>query len=349
MKRSKIVLEAVRQVLTRKVPGSETLDILEAAKKSLERSSGFICGPNQFVLPSQRALMTASGNAGFIPEDIGFGATAQNDMATVRKAGAPFFPGPPDLSVPLFGTANTFAFTPENDNAPEDQDIGNITFVLCRIAGYKDISTLFFQPHNEGLLEVWLRKATAYLDMALDAAVFGKQARSTTIPQGTGYAISTGTDTKAAAVVPDWDDILTLEGTVGAAKALRGSLSYITSPAGAKILKSTYRDTGTTRFLMEDGKMNGYPVYVCDQVIDNAGSDAAGSLLIFGNWEDLAIRDYGLLVTVDKFSQAINAKVRLVFNWLVDYRGLRGEVSTGSGTDDYEFAHSFSSIAIKAS
>lgn len=349
MKRTLLFYEAVRQIFTRKVPGSETLEILEAAKKSLERSSGFICGPNQFVLPSQRALMTASGNAGFIPEDIGFDATAQDDQATCKKAGALIIPGSEDLSVPLFGTTNTFAFTAENDNAPEDQDISNITFVPCRIAGYKDISTLFFQPHNEGLLEVWLRKATAYLDLALDKAVFGKQARSTTIPQGTGYAISTGTDTKAAAIVPDWDDILTLESTVGAAKALRGKLAFVTSPAGAKILQSKYRNTATSHFLMEDGRMAGFPVHVCDQVIDNAGSDAAGSLLIFGNWEDLAIRDYGLLVTVDKFSQAINAKVRLVFNWLVDYRGLRGEVSTGAGTDNYEVAHSFSSIAIKAS
>lgn len=341
-----IFREAIRAILKRTKPGPEIIEEMKRREYLLKSATGFMPGAEQVVLFSQRAVMTA-GSSGLIATEIGLDATSMDEMATVKKAGAVILTGKNDIKVPSFG-ANSFAFVAENNDAPDAPDADDIASAVCRNAGYKDVSALFFLD-NDAFADLLLKKALSYMDMALDAAVFGVQARSAVIPQGMGYYITAGQTTQAASVVPTWDTVLTLEHTVGATnKKLRGKLAYITSPAGAKILKSKYRDTGTTHFIMEDGKINGYPVFICDQVSDSAGSDTAGSLLIFGAWQDLAIRDYGMVVTVDKYSLAIANKVRLVFNWLLDVRGLSGVVDTGT-TDDYEYALSWASVAIKAS
>jgi len=346
MKNSLLFREAIKAILAKKIPSSDVLLELQRNEEIMKKIVGQVT-KDQFVLLSERAVMTA-GSSGLIATDIGFEATSQDEMATVRKAGALFITGRDDLKVPQFGL-NSFAFTAENSNAPDAPDVDDIAFGPSRIAGYKDVSALFYLNGNEEMADLNLRKALTFLDMTLDAAVFGVQARSTTIPQGMGYKITTGQTTKGVAVVPTWSTILTLEGTVAAAKALRGKLAYVTSPAGAKILKETYRDTGTTHFILENNLINGYPCFICDQVSDAAGSDdpAVGSLLVFGAWQDIAVRDYGLIITVDRYSQAIANKVRLIYNWIVDVRGLRGESSTGT-TDAYEYANSFASVAIKA-
>jgi len=350
MKNSELFTHAVRMILNREyTPGREAMSELNLARDIAKGALGFDCTIDQFVLfsSSQRAALAAA-SSGFIPSELELERIAQDEPAICIKAGATVLPGIRNLSLPAFGTF-TGDWKAETADAPEGSDTEEVSFSPLKICLYKDISNLAFIPGNERYAELLLRKSKEECDSALDAGVFGLQARSTTKPQGMAYAITSGTDTAANGVVPTWAAIQDLIHTVGATKkALGDKLAWVTSPTGAKILSTIYRDTGTTGFLMEDGKMAGYPVFVSDQASDACGADTNGSILLFGSWDNLCIRDFGLIITVDKFAAAIANKVRITFNRLVDVKGLRGAEDTGEGTDDYEYK-GFSYSAIKAS
>jgi len=345
MENSTLFIEVVKAILLNERMPFKALKELKRNEEIFSSSLRRNIAEHQFVLYFKRDAILAEEDKS-IAKEIGFDTPADEE-ATIKKVGATIFTGERDFAVPNFGSGNA-NFVPQTANAPENSDVTAINFEPRRISIYKDLSRNFFMGGSEQMAEFIYRKCLASINKALDAAVFGVQARTSIIPQGLGYKITTGHETKQAAIVPTWDDILDLMDDVGDNDSYNGKLAFVTSVNGARILSSIYKDTGQTKFILEDGKISGYPCFICNQVSDEAGSDEIGSLLVFGAWQDFAIRDYGLMVTVDKVTLALYNKVRLNLSWFVDYRGLNGEEDTGENTDKYEFANSFSSIAIKA-
>jgi HK97 family phage major capsid protein len=142
-----------------------------------------------------------------------------------------------------------------------------------------------------------------------------------------------------------------LETAVDVSNALDGNLAYITNGTGRGILKSIDKgvanDTG--EMLMTDGMLNGYPVLVTNSAATTAGDDDTGELLVFGNWADLCIAQWGGYdITVDPYTAAATNQVKIVINAYFDAKGLRGTATTGSGTAADDYAKSFASLAIKA-
>jgi hypothetical protein len=109
-------------------------------------------------------------------------------------------------------------------------------------------------------------------------------------------------------------------------------------------------DTGD--FLCDvTGKVNSYPLLVTNSCSGIASTDNTGDLLVFGNWKDLCICEWGGAdITVDPYTLAVNGLVRITINYYVDAKGLRGaaNTSTHAATDPDQYAISFASIAIKA-
>lgn len=181
---------------------------------------------------------------------------------------------------------------------------------------------------------------------------FSASARSATAWQGMGYKITTGADTKASAVVPGKANVLDLQKQVADAECFHGNLCYLTSPKGARILMQTPREAGLDKYLMENGQMFGFPVFIDETVSDVAGADEDGSLLIFGDFSSLGVCAFGAqLITVDKYTVARFGKVRLTFHSWWDVKGLQGSYKTDEApatTDADEYAYAFASMAIKA-
>jgi len=74
-----------------------------------------------------------------------------------------------------------------------------------------------------------------------------------------------------------------------------------------------------------DGTINGYPVYVSNGTAKTTDfSTTTGFGFIFGNWADLLIGQWGGYdLTIDPYSQAIYANVRIVVNCYFDAQAAR--------------------------
>ena len=104
---------------------------------------------------------------------------------------------------------------------------------------------------------------------ALDDAIFngsGSSGQPLGILANTGIGDVAG-GTNGAAI--SWANIVALESTVGAANGLFGRLAYVTNSKVAGAMKSTPQVAGFPRYMMEDGRANGFAVEVSNSIPSN--------------------------------------------------------------------------------
>lgn len=111
----------------------------------------------------------------------------------------------------------------------------------------------------------------------------------TTDPMGILNASGVQAAADISAVAPTWAKVVELEGLVKTANA--DGMGYLMHPKTEAKLKTVSKDTGSGRFLIEDGKLNGYPYAVSTAVPAlNTGTTYP---LIFGNFAELFIGTWG--------------------------------------------------------
>ena len=85
-----------------------------------------------------------------------------------------------------------------------------------------------------------------------------------------------------------WDDVLEMERLLLANKALRGNLGALVDPDTYKATKATVKSSGDgLGFLSENGMLNGYPY--------RATTNMPANSVLFGNWQDLLIANFGAI------------------------------------------------------
>lgn len=269
------------------------------------------------------------------------------DKLILSKAGATFLTGlVGNVSVPSYA-GTTAAWATENYAVTETGGaFAEVNFSPKRLSAVIDVSKLFLAQDGIGAERMLLDNIANAVARKLESTILGAGQVSTTEPQGIGCSITMDTDTVAAVATPTYASIVAMETAVDTANALDGNLSYITNSAGRGILKNIMQGpSGVGRYLLEDGEMNGYPVYVTNSCSASAGAGSSGNLLVFGNWADLCIAQWGGYdITVDPYTVAHENQVRIVINAYFDAKGLRGTADSGSGLDYY--AVSFAKAAI---
>ena len=172
-------------------------------------------------------------------------------------------------------------------------------------------------PALDGLLRDDLRKGIA---IGLNrAAISG--AGSATEPEGilnnaavTVHAL--GTDGGS----PTWPEVVGLIGEVESADAAMGSLGWLTNSKVKAYLMFTKRDAGSGIFILDEmhgGKMAGYPIafsnLVPSDLTKGTGTDL--SALIFGNWSDMLIGQWGGMdLIVDDVTESPKGNVRITIH-----------------------------------
>lgn len=110
---------------------------------------------------------------------------------------------------------------------------------------------------------------------------------------------------------PTWAHIVGLETEVAIDNADFGTLGYLTNAKVRGVLKQTLKASNVAGFIWEPGQngfgeMNGYRAGCSNQVPSNLTKNASVgvcSAIIFGNWADLMIAEFGVLdITVDPYS-----------------------------------------------
>ena len=149
---------------------------------------------------------------------------------------------------------------------------------------------------------------------ALDAAIFngtGADGQPLGILANTGIGSVAGGANGAAL---SWANIVALESTVGASNGLFGRLAYVTNSKVAGHMKSTPQVSGYPRYLMEDGRTNGFAVEVTNAIPSNLkkGTGTALSAMIFGNFEEVLVPQWGGLdMIVDPYSSKAKGVVEV--------------------------------------
>lgn len=150
------------------------------------------------------------------------------------------------------------------------------------------------------------------------AAINGTGANSepTGILKTAGIATVAG-GTNGAAIT--YKKIVAMESAINTANANRGKLAYLTNAKVWGEMKTTETLTNSGRAILDPASkmVNGYPADWSNLVPSNLtkGTGTNLSAVIFGNWEDLVIAQWGGLdLVIDPFTSARKAEVNIVFN-----------------------------------
>ena len=150
---------------------------------------------------------------------------------------------------------------------------------------------------------------------ALDAAIFngtGSSGQPLGVLPDTNIGSVEGGDDGAAI---SFANVVALETAVGNANGLFGRLAYVTNSKVAGAMKSTAKESGFPRYIMEDGRANGFDVHVTNAIPSNLTKGSASgvcSAMIFGNWEEVLVPQWGGLdMIVDPFSSKGKGVVEL--------------------------------------
>ncbi len=207
-----------------------------------------------------------------------------------------------NILIPTF--ADTAEPTEKTENANSDEltsVTGSVTLSPKRLPAYIDVSEQLLIQNNrsveEYLSNFLLRKLAVRMDkMAINGS--GASQQPTGILQTVGIgSVAGGTD----GLAPTWAHIVDLETAVAVADADVGRIAYLTNPKARGKLKKTPVVTGTDSQMIWDRQspetpLNGYRTGVTTGVPSNLVKGTSGavcSAIIFGNFEDLLLAQWG--------------------------------------------------------
>jgi HK97 family phage major capsid protein len=192
-----------------------------------------------------------------------------------------------NVAIPAMNAATSVYWVAEGAAPTEGAPtFRQVTLSAKNVAAYVDISrNLMIQadPSVEGIIrdDITMGVAQALDTVALNG---GGSNEPSGVLQTTGIGSVTLAD-QTGAKIPTWGEVIDIETEVSQDNALDGSLAYVMPPAIAGGCKQTAKDSGSGLFLMDGNSMNGYPVAVT--------SNCPANTIIFGNWSDLIIGQFG--------------------------------------------------------
>jgi HK97 family phage major capsid protein len=181
--------------------------------------------------------------------------------------------------------------------------------------------TLFSkQLMNQAVIDVenWVRRELGIaVGQALEIAAINGSG-SAPIPRGvlniSGIGdVAGGTN----GLLPTWNHMVELETDINAANAPMGRRAYLTTPGVNGILKTVKKDAGSGIFINENGMVNGYPMLFTSNVPSTLtkGSNSDCHAVIFGNWEELYVMQWGGIdLVVNPYSLDTTSQVRVTIN-----------------------------------
>lgn len=301
--------------------------------QALQKQYGKDNGSRSFCIPpevqrQQRDLNVTNVTAGgdFVATELmasSFIDLLRNNMM-VRQMGATILDGlVGNIAIPRQTAGATAAWVAENVAVAEtEQTIDQVTLSPESAGTYTDISRRLLLQSSVGVENFVRNDLALALALLIDfAAIYG--AGTSNVPEGILNVTGIG-DVEAGApdgAAPVWADIVDLETAVAIDNANIGNLGYLMNSATVGKLKKTEK-TATTGVYLMDGKnqngfleLNGYKAGVSNQVpstITKGASGAVLSAMIFGNWADLVLGQWGSVdVLVDPYTGGAAGTLRI--------------------------------------
>jgi HK97 family phage major capsid protein len=232
-----------------------------------------------------------------------------------------------DLQLPRHSAAASMAWEGENDaNAETTPTFDKVDFTPNRVGGYIDLSQKLLRQSSVSMNSWVQNELSTALALEMDATAIygagsGNQPTGILNVAGIG-SVAIGTDGGA----PTWASIVNTMREVDVDNALMGSVAWLTNPkVKAKLMQTARQTSGVEgNFILQDpyNQLIGYRVGYSTQVpsnLDKGASTGVCSALIFGNFSELYIAQWGGVdLIVDQYTQATSALIRVVINAYMD-------------------------------
>jgi HK97 family phage major capsid protein/HK97 family phage prohead protease len=278
--------------------------------------------PQGFFVPNdvmRRDLLKGTGSAGgfTVATDVLASSFIEllRNASLVQTLGARYLGGlVGDVAIPRQTGGATAYWVAENTAPTESQQtFGQVALTPKTVGAFTDISRKLLMQSSIDV-EAFVRTDLAeLLAVEIDrVAVNGAGAAG----EPTGIINTTGIGSVAGGtngLAPAWSHIVQLETEVAIDNADRGALAYLSNAKVRGKLKQTLvTPTYGDKMVWGDGdkpgwgKLNGYPAGCSNQVPSNLVKNASGavcSAIIFGNWAELVIGQWGALdILVDPYT-----------------------------------------------
>ena len=288
------------------------IEVGEAAAKKYERSSNGIVIPNEVL---RRDLVVGTPTAGGdLVDDVllaGSFIDLLRNRLSISQAGCTMLTGlQGNVSIPRQTSASTAYWVGENSSPTESQQaIDQVNLSPKTVGAFVDYSRRLLLQSSidvEGMIRNDLARVIA---LEIDrAAVYGTG--SSNQPQGLTNVSGIGSETLTG--FGTFEEMIALETDVAAANGDIGSMRYIINASARGALKSTKKDAGSGDFVYENDEINGYPVIVSNQLLNNDALFGDFSQFVMGMWS-------GLDLTVDPYAGATAGTVRVIALQDVDF------------------------------
>ena len=298
-----------------------TVAVINQGKEEMRKAGISFSGDIVLPLEYRADIVAGTATAGqevVNEQKLGILEPLRESLVLV-KAGATFLTGlVGDVSIPTYGGTSALW---KGEIVSADDGAGAFSEVVLqpkKITAYINVSKQFLNQDSINAEQMLMRDIVNAVAIKLEGTILGKAAGSSTQPAGmfaTAPAIN-GVTTFANMVL--------LEANVDTSNALVGNCSYITNAGGRQLLKSTPKVSGQPIYLLDKNEMNGYPVYVTNNVAKQlqAGTNEFG--VAFGNWSDYIVAQWGAMdLIVDPYTVAKNGEVQIVINAYFDAKPRR--------------------------
>lgn len=225
-----------------------------------------------------------------------------------------------NLSIPRVATKATAAWATEVANAADaGSDTEAVSVTPKRLACYQDISKQLIMQSEYSVEQLVRNLFIKGMSLELEsAAIQGASNGPTGLLSTSGIGdVAGGTN----GLAPTLAHMLALVKEVAVDDADIGTLGFLTNPKARWKLQSTAIESGHPERVWAvnvQDMLIGFKAGVTTLVpgaLDKGTSEDVCSAIIFGNWSELVIANFGVIdITVDPTSQAIANKIRIVLN-----------------------------------
>lgn len=241
------------------------------------------------------------------------------NMSLVRAAGATVLSGLVGNAAIPKGSAATAAEWVAEDSAPSESAFGTAQLPLSpkTVTAYQNLSRRFILQGSPAADELIRSDLIKTLDLAVDAAALngsGTNNQPTGILNTAGIGSVADAETDGGAI--DWDKVSSLVKEVSIDNALMGSTAFMSNSKVAHAMRTTPKvaSTDSVMILEQPDRLLGYRFLETNQVPSNLtkGTGSNLSAMIFGNWSDLIIAEWGVLdILVNPYADSTKGTVRI--------------------------------------
>jgi HK97 family phage major capsid protein len=186
------------------------------------------------------------------------------------------------------------------------------------LTAYVDVSKQFLIQDSNDAETMLKRDIINALSSKLESTILGSAAGSSTQPSGIFY---NGASTYNGALT--YGNFVSMEADIEGANIVNEPV-YIMHPSAKALCRKTSIDSGSGRFVMENGEISGLPVLITSNVASGLQTAADEYGIILGDFSDYIIGQWGGIdLTIDPYTQATAGKVRLVINAYFDAKPRR--------------------------